>query len=419
MMGGTLRLCLGVWLFVAAIILEIKFEFLNLNRMYGSQSFLSSAYCTSRNIHSNCLFTRSMCYNVVAASWEVSVLPFPKWKGVSLRARGELSMTDPLYWKCNDPLVPKYSSHPNMDEIYWINGTTIISCIWVNFFGHIFIEMMLPAWMAWRNLAKRFYIPYQNVTYVLDNRCGAKDAASFFSLLSNQRVLQLADLVNDAKQRKKSHACFERLIIGYRLQSSLQFPHNVAHLDSNDLSLYRNYIKKMHGLPLTVNMSADSCTALLIQRNYSRRILAHSEKQAVAMLRQRTLCKVKVATFDGLSILDQVRLVANATVFVHVSGSGSHHFIWLADGAASLTLVHSHLGLGVVGNGGVGGGGMPLNDLLCFKHPNILCVAAATKSVKAHYSSDVEIDTYSFSIALDMIKIWQHRGRFDPRDPSE
>ncbi|CAF2117458.1 unnamed protein product, partial [Rotaria magnacalcarata] len=134
---------------------------------------------------------------------------------------------------------------------------------------------------------------------------------------------------------------------------------------------------------------------------------------------ERTLCTVKIATFDGLPILDQVRLVANATIFISVSGSGGHQFIWLPDGAASLILVHPHLGTGVIGHGGIGGGGLPGNDLLCWKHPTIMCVHAATTSLTAHYSSDVKVDIHSFSIALDMIKLWQRRGKFDPRDPSE
>ncbi|CAF3733386.1 unnamed protein product [Rotaria socialis] len=175
----------------------------------------------------------------------------------------------------------------------------------------------------------------------------------------------------------------------------------------------------MHGLPLQVNMSAGACIALLIQRKYSRRILEKSEKGIVAMLRERTLCTVKIATFDGLAMLEQVRLVASATIFISVSGSGGHQFIWLPDGAASLLLVHRHLGTGVIGHGGIGGGGFPGNDLLCWKHPTIMCVNAATTSLTAHYSSDVEVDLHSFSIALDMIKLWQRRGKFDPRDPSE
>ncbi|CAF4893375.1 unnamed protein product [Rotaria socialis] len=360
-----------------------------------------------------------MCYNVSSATWELSNLPFPNWGGVSLRARGEIFITDPLYSACNELLIPKLSKLPPSEQIHWVTGTSVMSCIWVNFFGHIFIEMMLPAWMAWRKLADHFYILDKNVSYVLDNRCRANTAASSFSLLSSRPILQLAELVNETRLRKKSHTCFEQLVIGYRLQSSLQFPHNVAHLESRDVVRYRDYIKTLHGLPLQVNMSTGECIALLLQRNYSRRILDKSEKEIVTMLRERTLCTVKIATFDGISILEQVRLVASATIFIHVSGSGSHHFIWLSDGAASLTLAHPHLGLHVIGNGGIGGGGMPLNDLLCWKHPTVLCVTAATRAIKSHYSSDVEVDTYSFSIALDMIKVWQHRGKFDPRDPSE
>ena len=100
-----------------------------------------------------------------------------------------------------------------------------------------------------------------------------------------------------------------------------------------------------------------------------------------------------------------------------MSGSGSHHFIWLSDNGASLTIVHPDLRLNLIGTGGTGGGGLILNDFLCWKHPTILCVTAAAKRISG---SSVEIDMYSFSNALDMIKLWQqNRTKFDPRDPSE
>ena len=107
-------------------------------------------------------------------------------------------------------------------------------------------------------------------------------------------------------------------------------------------------------------------------------------------------------------------------LFVHVSGSGSHHFIWLPDKPASLTIVHPEIKLNVVGHGGVGGGGLVLNDFLCWKHPTILCVTAGATGGTGDPISNLEVDMYSFSNALDMIKLWQNnRGNFDPRDPSE
>jgi hypothetical protein len=166
-------------------------------------------------------------------------------------------------------------------------------------------------------------------------------------------------------------------------------------------------------------MSAGVCIALLIQSAGNRRIIPESEKQILEILRERTLCTVKVAAFDDIPILEQVSLVANATILVHVTGSASHHFIWLPDGAASVSIVHPHLGLGVIGNGGLGGGGLFSNDFLCFKHRTILCLTAGAKALVPLENSDVEVDTYSFSNALDMIKLWQHRGKFDPRDLSE
>ncbi len=382
-------------------------------------STLPSAYCTAPGIHANCLFSQSICYHNDSKTWHTSALPFPNWGGVSLRSRGSLFRDSPIHAGCNNPFVPQLQPFPAKENIHWINGTNVISCIWTTIFGHIFLEMMLPAWMAMQNLADRLHLSNKNIRFIMDYRCHATLAEPLFSLLSHQPVFNLTKLVEEARLNGKSYLCFERLIIGYRLQSSLEYAHNVAHLENGDLARYRDAVKTLHGLPLQVNMSAGVCIALLVQRNVSRRIVRESEQKIVEMLRERTLCTVKVATFDGIPILEQVRLVANAAILVHVSGSGSHQFIWLPDGAASVTIVHPHVGLNVIGHGGVGGGGLILNDFLCWKHPTILCVTAGAKAFGVISISDVEVDTYSFSNALDMIKLWQHRGKFDPRDQTD
>ena len=382
---------------------------------------LPSAYCTSPSIHANCFFSRSLCYNINSALWEISSSPFSNWSGVSLRSRGSLFRDSSSDAVCNNPFVPKFHSTPVNNNIYWINGTNALSCICLTVFGHIFLEMMLPAWMAVRTLADHLHFSDQNVTFILDDRRGTSLAFQSFSLLSRKPVLNFVDLVNEGRKNGKSHVCFERLIVGYRLQASLEYAHNIAHLENGDLARYRDAIKTLHGLPLQVNMSAGVCVALVIQRPNDRRIVLESEKEIVEILRERTLCTVRVATFGGISIVDQVRLVASATILVSVSGSGAQQFIWLPDGAASLVIVHPQQSLNAIGNGGVGGGGLILNDFLCWRHPTILCVTAGAKGVNPRTDgrNDIHVDTYSFSNALDMIKLWQHRGKFDPRDPSE
>jgi hypothetical protein len=172
------------------------------------------------------------------------------WTGISLRSRGSLFRDNFNYAACNNPFIPEYHSFPDDKAIYWIKGTNVMSCIWVNVFGHIFVEMMLPAWMAMRNLADRVNFIDQNVTYILDNRCGCGVASRSFTLLSHQPILEFVDLVNKAKNESKSHVCFEQLVVGYRLQSSLEYAHNVAHLKVGDLSRYRDAIKMLHNLPL-------------------------------------------------------------------------------------------------------------------------------------------------------------------------
>jgi hypothetical protein len=392
-----------------------------------SSSPLPPAYCTSSSIHANCLFSRSLCYNINSAVWETSSLPFSNWSGVSLRSRGALPREASDDSKCNDPFLPKLYSTPADNNIYWINGTNVISCLWVTVFGHILLEMMLPAWMSMRTLADQLPFSDQNITYIMDDRRGVPLGPPSFSLLSHQPVLHFRNLVNEGKQRGKSHVCFERLIVGYRLQSPLEYAHNVAHLQNGDLARFRDYVKTLHGLPLTVNMSAGACVVLFVQRGSDRRIIPESVKVVAEILRERTLCTVKEASFDGISIVEQVRLVASATIFVSVSGSGAQQFIWLPDGAASLIIIHPQQPLNVitreplVGHGGLGGGGLILNDFLCWRHPTILCLTAGAKGINPHRDgrNPIEVDTSSLSNALDMIKLFQRRGKFDPRDPSE
>ena len=375
---------------------------------------LPSVYCTSSSIHANCLFSRSLCYNINSAVWEASSLPFSNWSGVSLRSRGEIRVD----YRCNNLFVPKLHPTPVDNNIYWINGTNVLSCIWVSVFGHIFLEMMLPAWMAMRTLADRLHFSDQNITYILDDdNCGCPLAAPSFSLLSNKPVLQFGNLVNEGKQSGKSHICFDRLIVGSRLQTPLEFSHNVAHLENGDLARYRDAIKTLHGLPLQVNMSAGACIALFVQRGYDRLIIPESIQETVEILRERTLCTVKVASFDGIPIVDQVRLVATATIFISVSGSGAQQFIWLPDGGVSLIIVHPQQPLNVIGHGGIGGGGLILNDFLCWKHPTILCLQAGAKGIQPRQDgrNSIQVDNVSLSNALDMIKLWHRRGKFDPR----
>ena len=422
-MRDTVCYCAYAIILVVLLLFSIPMRTPAVNHVQGplstsTASSLPSAFCTSPSIHANCFFSRSLCYNINSTHWETSSLPFSNWTGVSLRSRGSLFRDSFEDSNCNGPFLPEFhSTLPN--SIYWVNGTSVLSCVWINVFGHIFLENMLPAWMAMRNLADLLHFSDRNITYILDDRRFAPLAAASFSLLSHQPVLQFADLVHEGKKHNKSHVCFDRLVVGYRLQSSLEFAHNVAHLENGNLARYRDAVKTIHGLPLKVNMSANACIALLVQRAHNRRILPESEKEIVDILRERTLCTVRVTTFDGISILDQVRLVANATIFIHVSGSGSHQFIWLPDGAASLVIVHPHLRLNAIGNGAPGGGGLILNEFLCWRHPTILCVTAGAKAMQVDYNSNVEVDTFSLSNALDMIKLWQHRGKFDQRDPSE
>lgn len=403
-------LLLGLWLYGR------KTTYFNRVLFNRSSEF---AYCTSPSLHANCFFSRSLCYHIKSKTWETSQLPFSNWTEVSLRSRGALFRDQYEHSGCNTPFRPKLRPAPPSSTILWIKGTNVFSCIWFYAFGHIFLEMMLPAWMSMRTLADHLNLFDENVGYVLDDHYGVPSASGAFTLLTKQPILTFSGLVDGAMLKGKENLCFEQLLIGYRLQSSLEFPQNAAHLEVGDLERFRDSIKKLHNIPLKVDMTANKCIALLLQRASSRKIIPDSEKKLVEMLRNRTLCQVHVVSFDGLPVIEQVRLVSKASIFIHVSGSGSHHFIWLADGGASITLVHPHLRLKTIGNGGPGGGGLTLNDFLCWKHPKILCVTAEAKSLLPSYESDVDIDLDSFSSALDMVKLSQKRGHFDPRDQTE
>ncbi len=127
------------------------------------KSILPSLYCTDPSIHTNCLFTRSLCYNIASAKWQTYAQLKTNWTGISLRSRGSLFRDSPLPAACNDPFIPEHHSFPDDKAIYWINVTNVMSCIWVNVFGHIFLEMMLPAWMAMRNLADHVNFIHQNI----------------------------------------------------------------------------------------------------------------------------------------------------------------------------------------------------------------------------------------------------------------
>jgi len=75
----------------------------------------------------------------------------------------------------------------------------------------------------------------------------------------------------------------------------------------------------------------------------------------------------------------------------------------------------------MIGHGGIGGGGLILNDFLCWKLSTILCLQAGAKGIEPRHGgrNTIQVDTYSFSKGLDMIKLWHHRGKFDPRDQRE
>ena len=252
-----------VW--VLTLIFGIQFH-LSTKQYLPKQPLSPSFYCTDMSIHANCLFSRSLCYDVNSTQWKTSTLLPYNWTGVSLRSRGSLFRDSPGVSMCNGPFIPESSSVPSAETVFWINGTNVLSCIWVTVFGHIFLEIMLPAWLSMRSLADRSLFVDQNITYLLDNRCGSGLAAPSFSLLSHRPVLQLADIVTEARISNKSHICFERLVVGFRLQASLEYAHNVAHLKVGDLSRYRDSIKTLHNIPLEVNMTAGACVALLIQR---------------------------------------------------------------------------------------------------------------------------------------------------------
>lgn len=331
----------------------------------------------------------------------------------------------------------------------------------------MFLEMMLPAGLSVLNLARSFSgINMSSVSYVLDHRVPTR-AQSIFKLLSPNKEVTTLDQLREqvrattatttiptgaqpastgdthAKQQQQqqpppfpspprpslTHICFDHAVLGSRLQSSLEFPHNALHATPDLMRQYRDdVVSTLDPLEtvsdyvrgVRVNASSVDCIVLIGVRSRSRRFNVSSIASVVSL---RTNCTVEVKDMGALSIRDQAAHVSRSRVYIHMSGSGSHHFLWLPPGGVSLVLVHPQLHLGTVGDGGLGGGGFILNELLCYRRPDLLCLTAAVTLNTPQPNQptplfDCSVDQVTFGLAMDMIRLHTGRGTFDERDTS-
>jgi hypothetical protein len=422
----------------------------------------SGSFCLDpHSIHTNCLFL-DICYDWTAAEWSVPSYPslssakqqhhLPhhpisdvSWNGVSLRSR-VIIWDAPPHRVCNPVFHPRLVEDPtnrlvtaasevssfvnssSNSEVLWVRGTVVHACIWCGVFGHVLLEMMLPAFMAGLAMAQRFNgIELGELSYMVEERHGQGTQTVFSALANQEHILTLEELVQQAKKSGKSAVCFERLIAGFRLQSALERPEYSSQLSSSEMTQLRNFVvSRIVGSsirlpapiphrPVAPGVSfPSSCEAVLLQRRLSRVIV--NLEELVLMLATRTGCTVKTVFFEDLSMTQQIAVVATAAVFVHVAGSGSHQFIWLPDGAASIVIVHpEHISFAGAGQYGVLAG--QVNAILCAKRPDIFCLQARAEAVTqngetASLSSDLKVVTASMSEALDFLRMQTGRGKF-------
>lgn len=287
------------------------------------------------------------CYDVMANVWQTqnsaNTSPMLNDLGNFVRA-SDPNAFESRHSRCNGNFISVLKPERPNDYIN-VPGTTYNVCCWVTHFGHVLINMLIPAFHALQTFGLQDQIP--NMTYLLDLRYtykwGSNDTIiEVFELAtaSRDRVLTLPDLIQKAREEKKTHVCFERFVVGMRhdtLLVGLDHPGHPAGPDATSgmLEALRDEMSRLYPRP---NSGQQTCRVLILDRQKTRVINDVGSLMRLSSSIFRGNVLVSVDIFDYASLIAQYKQITETHVLITVAGTGSHWAIFLPEGAASIVI---------------------------------------------------------------------------------
>jgi hypothetical protein len=359
----------------------------------------NSSTCHGHLPHAHCMFVQSLCMSTdVSGGWLTSSSILRNSSGVALSV---VKMGSNIWgnWSgCDDYFAPVEAPRDveQPGQHMKLPGNYVFVCTWIHHFGHVLMDHLLPAFLALHS----FYSSSDNVTIIVDAKI--KTAVSTphvtYNLLSLLApVVWLSDLKDQALAANASKLCPERMVVGFAR-------HGLVGEDTTHgaYALMRDHVYTRYN----ITAPPTGCVALIVQRGHKSRFITNIDDVSAAMQDFfGSACQVVTTRLEG-DILTQVRLVATLRFLITVSGSGSHHMIWLPDGSVSIVVQHPFHG--------------DVNRVICAKHAGVLCLTANStlapgeeagpaSSPLARISADVIVDVQYLRQLLQIGYDWQKK----------
>lgn len=290
------------------------------------------------------------CYNVKLAIWEV------QHSGNDSQLLNNMARAGP----------PKHTDrHSNCDAKFQATlvneasetrmtmpGTTYLVCCWVTHFGHVMVNMLVPAFHALGKFG--LMSPLSNVSFLLDLRFTFKWGSNstivglFEAIVGSGRVMTLPKVIDGTLATNNTHACFKKIIVGMLHDNILC---SSANCDVNEkgraasrgmFEPLRNELFRQHPeyYAMLRKPVVNPCRVLILDRdaNLGRRI---GDFGIMARLVRKTFREdwlTHASFFETLNLRSQFAEIGRTAVLITIGGTGSHWAIFLPSNSVSIEI---------------------------------------------------------------------------------
>ena len=212
---------------------------------------------------------------------------------------------------CHDLFHPRVAKEHSPEKVNFVSGTSYFLCCWVNHFGHILMDMMLPSFLSIRSFDHNI----SSVQIIVDNRFTFKwgSNSTVLKLLQNlsptRPILDISAGVHHAENF--SPMCFEKLIVGLG-NTNFIHPTKPENTSATDLRAFRDHLLRLHVKSTPRNI----CKIFILQRPSMRRF--HNIEDIVARTKaNNSSWNVEVGHFDKVPFFYQMEKISNADIYLH------------------------------------------------------------------------------------------------------
>uniref|UniRef100_A0A061R0R4 Glycosyltransferase 61 catalytic domain-containing protein n=1 Tax=Tetraselmis sp. GSL018 TaxID=582737 RepID=A0A061R0R4_9CHLO len=193
---------------------------------------------------------------------------------------------------------------------------------------------------------------------------------------SPSRVLTLPELKKEAREKHKSHICFEKFVVGMLDAHVLTNQHHPAPGPRAEVGMFVPLRRELHHYYPPVAPHVRRCRALILERLGNRHFGSLSKILRKARGAFTFGWYVTAEMFEYLTIKQQYNIISKTDVLVSAGGSGSHLALFLPETSVSIVVETR---------------GYDVNENICKFASHMKCFAVksttANDSVYPHMSS--------------------------------